>query len=270
MGRHTTGEIPQLDAEVEHHVLNTRGSEINNFNMRQRPILEMQANDNPQIVRIRMGTSNTYLVKNKGQAILIDAGMKKKQHKIIDALEQLNISPHDIKLIILTHAHYDHCGSLKALKEITGANILIHKAEAEYLEQGHCEVPQGTMWFSKALAAIGRTLAKKLVKYDAVAPDITISERFDLHEYGIDGYILPTPGHTAGSISVIIEDKHAIVGDTLFHVVRHSVFPPYANDQEALLESWKQLLAIGCEYFYPGHGKPFTRAKFVKTYEKKR
>jgi len=29
-------------------------------------------------------------------------------------------------------------------------------------------------------------------------------------------------------------------------------------------------LAIGCEYFYPGHGKPFARAKFEKTYEKKK
>jgi glyoxylase-like metal-dependent hydrolase (beta-lactamase superfamily II) len=216
-----------------------------------------------------MGTSNAYLVANKGHAILIDAGMKKKEQKIISALQQMNITPRDIKLIILTHVHYDHCGSLRALQDITRAQILVHKAEAECLKEGYCEVPQGTMWFSKALSFIGRTLAKKLVKYAPVASDITISDRFDLHKYGIDGYILPTPGHTAGSISVIIEDKHAIVGDTLFHIVKHSVFPPYANDQKELLKSWKQLLEIGCEYFYPGHGKPFTRAKFIKTYEKK-
>jgi glyoxylase-like metal-dependent hydrolase (beta-lactamase superfamily II) len=215
-----------------------------------------------------MGTANAYLVANKGHAILIDAGMKKKEQKIIAALQRINISPADIKLIIVTHVHYDHSGSLKALKDITKANVIVHKAEAAYLEQGYCEVPLGTMWFSKALSFIGRNVAKKLVKYDAVAPDITISERFDLQDYGIDGYILPTPGHTEGSITVVIEDKHAIVGDTLFHVVKHSVFPPYANDQKALLRSWQQLLEIGCEYFYPGHGKPFTRAKFEKTYER--
>jgi hydroxyacylglutathione hydrolase len=230
----------------------------------------MTGRDTNRIIPIPMGTSNAYVVANKGQAILIDAGMKKKERKIIDALGRMKISPRDIKLIILTHAHYDHCGSLKALKDITGARILVHKAEAECLAQGYSEFPQGTMWFSKALAAIGRTLAKKLGEYPPVAPDITISERFDLHEYGIDGYILPTPGHTAGSISVIVEERHAIVGDTLFHIVRHSVFPPYANDLKGLRESWKQLLEIGCEYFYPGHGKPFTRAKFEKTYEKKR
>jgi glyoxylase-like metal-dependent hydrolase (beta-lactamase superfamily II) len=228
----------------------------------------MKQIDKTHIVRIPMGTSNAYLVANKGHAILIDAGMKKKEQKLLAALRQIKISPNDIKLIILTHVHYDHCGSLKALQEITKAQILVHKAEATCLTQGYCEVPQGTMWFSKALSFIGRTLAKKLVEYDPVAPDITIAERFDLHEYGIDGYILPTPGHTEGSISVVIEDKHAIVGDTLFHIVKHSVFPPYANDQEALLRSWKQLLKTGCEYFYPGHGKPFTREKFIKTYER--
>jgi hydroxyacylglutathione hydrolase len=243
---------------------------ISNFNMRQRPIPTMKESDKNQIIRIPMGTSNAYVVTNGVQAILIDAGMKKKEQKLLASLQQMKISPHDIKLIILTHAHYDHCGSLKALKDITKARILVHKAEAACLTQGYCEVPQGTMWFSKALSFIGRTLAKKLVEYDPVVPDITISERFDLHDYGIDGYILPTPGHTAGSISVVIEDKHAIVGDTLFHVVKHSVFPPYANDLKALMRSWKQLLETGCEYFYPGHGKPFTRAKFKKTYDKKR
>lgn len=228
----------------------------------------MKQGGKTQIFRIPMGTSNAYLVANKGHAILIDAGMKKKEQKVIDALQQMKISPRDIKLIILTHVHYDHSGSLKALKDITKAHVIVHKAEAAYLEQGYCEVPLGTMWFSKALSFIGRNLAKKLVEYDAVSPDIMISTRFDLHGYGINGYILPTPGHTADSISVIIEDNHAIVGDTLFHVVKHSVFPPYANDQEALLKSWQQLLETGCEYFYPGHGKPFTRAKFEKTYER--
>jgi hydroxyacylglutathione hydrolase len=228
----------------------------------------MKASDKHRIIRIPMMSSNVYVVANKRGAILIDAGMKKKEQKIIAALQRINISPADIILIILTHVHYDHSGSLKALKDITKAHVIVHEAEAAYLEQGYCEFPQGTMWFSKALAFIGRNLAKKLAEYDAVSPDITISDRFDLQRYGINGYILPTPGHTADSISVIIEDKHAIVGDTLFHVVKHSVFPPYANDQKALLKSWQQLLEIGCEYFYPGHGKPFTRAKFEKTYER--
>jgi hydroxyacylglutathione hydrolase len=223
-----------------------------------------------RITRIHMLASNAYVVANGKQAILIDAGMKKRGKKIIAALERMKIVPRDIQLIILTHTHYDHCGSLKALQEITKAKILVHKAEAACLEQGFCELPKGTMWFSKIMSAIGRALNKRVGRYAPVSPDITIAERFDLQAFGIDGYILPTPGHTAGSVSVIIEGKHAIVGDTLFNIFRHSVFPAYANDQEALLRSWKALLEIGCEHFYPGHGKPFTRERLQKTYAEKK
>jgi glyoxylase-like metal-dependent hydrolase (beta-lactamase superfamily II) len=230
----------------------------------------MEERSQNRITRIPLLTSNAYVVTNGHRAILIDAGMKKKEKKIIAALERMKIAPRDIQLIILTHTHYDHCGSLKALQAITNAKVLVHKAEAACLEQGYCEFPKGTMWFSKIMSAAGRTLAKKLGEYAPVAPDITISKRFDLQAFGIDGYVLPTPGHTAGSISVIIEGKHAIVGDTLFNIFKKSVFPAYANDQKTLLSSWEKLLATGCEYFYPGHGKPFTRERLQKTYAEKK
>jgi hydroxyacylglutathione hydrolase len=223
-----------------------------------------------RILRIPMLSSNAYLVANGKQAILIDCGMKKKERKILAALEQMKIAPRDIQLIILTHTHYDHCGSLKALQQITGAKVLVHKAEAQCLEEGYCAFPKGTMWFPKIMSAIGNALNKRVGRYAPVTPDILISKRFDLQPFGIDGYILPTPGHTAGSISVIIEEDHAIVGDTLFNIFRHSVFPAYANDQEILLKSWKKLLEMGCEHFYPGHGKPFTRERLQKTYAEKK
>jgi hydroxyacylglutathione hydrolase len=230
----------------------------------------MKEKSQNRITTIPMMTSNAYVVANGKRAILIDAGMKKKERKILAALERMKLAPRDIQLIILTHTHYDHCGSLKALQQITGAKVLVHKAEASCLEEGYCELPKGTMWFPKIMSAIGNALNKRVGRYAPVTPDILISKKFDLQPFGIDGYILPTPGHTAGSISVIIEEDHAIVGDTLFNIFRHSVFPAYANDQEGLLKSWKKLLEIGCEYFYPGHGKPFTRERLQKTYVEKK
>jgi hydroxyacylglutathione hydrolase len=222
-----------------------------------------------RITTIKMLSSNAYVVANDKQAILIDAGMKKKEKKILVALARMQLSPRDIQLIILTHTHYDHCGSLKALQQITGAKVLVHKAEASCLAQGYCAFPKGTMWFPKIMSAIGNALNKKVGRYAAVVPDILISKRFDLKPFGIDGYVLPTPGHTAGSISVVIEGNHAIVGDTLFNIFKHSVYPPYANDQKGLLRSWQELLETGCEHFYPGHGKPFMRERLTRTYAEK-
>jgi hydroxyacylglutathione hydrolase len=230
----------------------------------------MAGRNTNRIIPIPMMASNAYMVVNGKRVVLIDAATKKNEKKIVAALARMKLSPADIQLIILTHTHYDHCGSLKGLQAITKAKVLVHKAEAGCLKQGYCEVPKGTMFFPKIMSTIGRTLAKKLLRYAPVAPDITITKRFDLRTYGIDGYVLPTPGHTAGSISVVIEGKHAIVGDTLFNIFKHSVFPPYANDQKALLRSWGKLLKSGCEYFYPGHGKPFTRDRLKKTYEEQK
>lgn len=228
----------------------------------------MQERENEQIIQIPMGSSHAYLVVNGQQAVLVDAGLKNKEQQVVTALRNLDLSPQAIRLIILTHTHYDHCGSLRALQELTEAKILVHADEAACLKQGYCEMPQGTRWFSKMIAAVGRIFAQQMMTYPPVEPDFTISERFDLQDYGINGYILPTPGHTSGSLSVILQDTHAIVGDTLFHIFKKSVFPPFANDQQELLKSWGKLLNTRCEHFYPGHGAPFRRELFKRSYEK--
>jgi glyoxylase-like metal-dependent hydrolase (beta-lactamase superfamily II) len=103
--------------------------------------------------------------------------------------------------------------------------------------------------------------------YEAVSPDILVKDRFGLEDYGLDGYVLATPGHTAGSVSVILECKDAIVGDTFFNIFKRNLFPPFADDPEELLRSWKKLYETGCETFYPGHGKRFQRDRLRQDLE---
>jgi hydroxyacylglutathione hydrolase len=228
---------------------------------------EMENRNQSQIVRVPLARANAYFVISERQALLIDTGTKRNEQKIVQALGNLGLSPSNIRLIILTHTHYDHCGSLKALKDMTGAKIVVHHNEATCLREGYGGFPKGTTRLTKAISLIGRTMGKRMGAYDPVSPDITISERFGLEEYGTDGYILPTPGHTAGSISVIILNRYAIVGDTLFNVFRKSLFPPFADDQEELLRSWEKLYHTGCRSFYPGHGNPFEIDKFRQSLE---
>jgi hydroxyacylglutathione hydrolase len=228
----------------------------------------MEIGNQTQIVRVPLGRANAYFVISEGQALLIDTGTRRNEHKIVHALGNLGLSPTDIRLIILTHTHYDHCGSLKALKDMTGARTVVHNNEATCLKEGYGGFPEGTTRLTKVVSFIGRSIGRRLGGYDPVSPDVTVSERFGLEEYGVDGYILPTPGHTSGSISVIILNRHAIVGDTLFNVFRKGVFPPFADDREELLRSWRKLYDTGCLYFYPGHGNPFGIDKFRRNMEK--
>jgi len=227
----------------------------------------MEIENQSQIVRVPLARANAYFVISEGQALLIDTGTKGNEQRIVQALGNLGLSPSDIRLIIITHTHYDHCGSLKALKDMTGAGIVVHHNEATCLREGYGGFPKGTTRLTKAISLIGRTMGKRMGAYDPVSPDIPIRERFGLDEYGTDGYILPTPGHTAGSISVIINSRFAIVGDTLFNIFRTSLFPPFADDQEELLRSWEKLHDTGCRSFYPGHGNPFGIDKFTQSLE---
>jgi hydroxyacylglutathione hydrolase len=229
---------------------------------------EVEIKNQAQIVRVPLGRANAYFVISGQQALLIDTGIRGNERKIVQALENLSLSPSNIRLIILTHTHYDHCGSLKALKDTTEARVVVHHKEATCLKQGYGGFPKGTTWLTKAISLIGRSIGKRIGGYGSVSPDITISGRFELDEYATYGYILPTPGHTLGSISVIILDSHAIVGDTLFNVFRKGVFPPFADDQEELLRSWRALCDTGCKYFYPGHGNPFERDKLMASLAK--
>ena len=221
-----------------------------------------------QIVRVPLGRANAYFVIGEAHALLIDTGEKRNEQKIIRALGDLGLSPSDIRLIILTHTHYDHCGSLKALKDMTGATVIAHHKEAACLRDGYGGFPKGSNRLTQAVSFVGRTMGRRMGAYDPVSADILISERFGLEEYGIEGYLLPTPGHTSGSISVIVRNRDAVVGDTLFNIFKKSVFPPFADDQEELLRSWGKLYDTGCQTFYPGHGSPFGIDKFAQSLER--
>jgi hydroxyacylglutathione hydrolase len=221
------------------------------------------------IVTVPMGHSNSYLIVSGGRGVLVDAGYKGKIRNLQTALRKNNLMFPDIILIILTHTHYDHVGCLAEIKKRSGANVLVHESEKEYLEKGMTPFPGGTMLFSKIISGIGNTLMTSKSKYQPVDPEIAIGGEYDLGKFIPDAKVIPTPGHTAGSISLVIGNEVAFVGDTLFNVMPGTVFPPFANNVPELLESWERLIASDCRIFYPGHGKSISLQKLKDSYLKK-
>ncbi len=219
------------------------------------------------IKKIKMGKSNTYLINTEMGYILVDAGMENKTNKVQGSLTEINAEWENIFLIIITHVHYDHVGSLYDLKEKTKAKVLVHEKEKKLLQEGKTNFPKGTMFLSRIISKIGNLTSES--KFKPVEADITLNNYYDLNQYGIEGEVIHTPGHTEGSISVIIKEKHIICGDTLFSILPNSVYPPFANDKQLLLNSWKKIKEYDCEKFYPGHGDVFDRRKFIKTLKRK-
>ena len=101
---------------------------------------------------------------------------------------------------------------------------------------------------------MSRTKLIERLGYEPTDFDVSVDGEFRLEPFGFPGYVLPTPGHSPGSISAIIDDEIAIVGDAMFGVFAGSVFPPFADDVRLMVESWKKLLDTGCGTYLPGHG----------------
>ena len=216
--------------------------------------------------RISLGGVAAYLLFKPGEGILVDSGRQGSEEKILQEMARKGLQPTDLKLLILTHAHYDHAGSARRLKEITGCRILIHRKEASRLEAGFTPIPSGTRWKAKVIVAVGRIFARHLMKYPSATPDILMDESFNLAEFGFPGRLIHTPGHTFGSVVVLMDKGEMITGDTLFGLAGKRIFPPFAEDRVELKKSWKKISEMELKIFYPAHGAPISLDKFMKEF----
>jgi glyoxylase-like metal-dependent hydrolase (beta-lactamase superfamily II) len=212
------------------------------------------------VTQIHTHGSNAYLIKGDNGNILVDTCRWKHPRKILQAIKNAGLSPEDITFIILTHVHFDHVAGAAALKNICNAPVIVHSNEAYLLEKGITNLPAGANPFSQWLSKMGNKYFPFIGKFPPCTADILIDTRYDLTQFGIDGYVLPTPGHTEGSISLILNSGEAIVGDCCIYAIEEFVLPPFANDLPLLLKTWNNFLELGCHTFWPGHGKPIPEA----------
>ena len=191
---------------------------------------------------------------------MVDAGTPNKIRVFKRKLSKLYINPRDVKMIVLTHSHFDHAGSAKEIKELTGAKIVIHESEKDYLEGNGFVMPKGVNTWGRITRQLLFPFFKKIPFSKPKADIVLGDDEMSLNEYGIDGKIIHTPGHTQGSLSILLDTGEAFVG-----CLAHSGFPfrvgsglpIYAQDIEKVKESLKMLIKRGARIIFPGHGNPF-------------
>ena len=212
------------------------------------------------IYPITLGFDHCYIIQDKG-TIMIDGGAPKELKEFTKAIEEISIKPDDIKLMIMTHGHWDHIGSAKEIKDFTGAKIAMHEQEKEWLEKGLKPLPPGiTLWGSIFRGIMAMFMP--LVKIPSTEVDVVLGdEGLSLDEYGIPGKVIYTPGHSAGSVSVLLETGDVFVGDMAmnkFPLRFGPGMPIFAEDTAKLKDSWKLLLDAGARTIYPSHGESFS------------
>ena len=220
-----------------------------------------------KIYQILSGRSNVFLIKNNQASILVDTSPEFMWKTLQKRLDRFQIK--QIDLLILTHSHFDHAANAYRIKEKYKAKVIIHQTETKYLTKGDNILPTGTNIVTKFLV---KTFAKQFnstARYSPCDYDITFDDSFDLTDYGVNGYLIHTPGHTEGSISVIIDNEIALVGDTMFGIFWWTVFPPFASDQDLMVKSWGKLLQTNCKIFIPSHGSAIKRYLVEKDYSRR-
>jgi len=181
---------------------------------------------------------NCYIISNLiGDAIIVDPGdNKQKIVKYIDN-NRLNISA-----ILNTHAHYDHIGAVKYLKDKYHSPFFLHSADEKLLRTANLYV--------KLFDGSG------LIKI----PDVDyFYEQLNMHDV-IENFnivVIITPGHTQGSVCLLIEDC-LFTGDTLLNgKIGRTDLP--GGDKQALNKSLKIISKIPNQTnIYPGHGTSST------------
>lgn len=176
---------------------------------------------------IRNGYSTVFLVTEGDQAMLVDASTPEAAPKVLAKVEELGVT---LNLIVLTHFHYDHVGAADAIRSATGARVAIHRADAEDLRRG------GRLDL-KPTGLFPRLIAPGINKTDQtpVTPDLELGDEEDLTRHGGFGRSFSTPGHTPGSISVVLDDGTVFAGDALTAgmVTRRAGGPMFVEDAES-------------------------------------
>lgn len=213
---------------------------------------ELITSSGARIRRILGGRSNVFVVKAGSTNLLIDTGPAFIGKKLVAHLRKLNIQT--IDYLILTHTHFDHAANAHRIKEHLNPVVLVHRSESGFLSTGDSPLPEGTNCISRLIIRLSGKCVSRFVSYPPCRADILIDEEYRIPLPGYDLRLLHTPGHTMGSISLIVDHEAAIVGDTLFGVFPGRCFPPFADNPGDFVKSWKSLIATGCTVFLPSHG----------------
>lgn len=198
--------------------------------------------------------SSFLIVTPKGH-ILLDSGLVETVPQIQQNVVQLGFRLEDVKVLLNTHAHYDHAGGLALLKRLTGATLMASEADAALLAAG-----------GKGDPNFGDTLAYEPVKADRILRD---GDKVELGGVTMTAHL--TPGHTKGnttwtmtvsegskSYNVVVAGSTSTPG---YKLVDNPNYPGIIADYQ---RTFQILKSLPCDIFLGPHGNFYDLTKKSK------
>lgn len=187
----------------------------------------------------------SYLITTPQGNILINSSMENSVPLIRGSIEKLGFHFNDTKILLISHAHWDHCAGSALVKELTGAKYMVMDADVPVIEDG-----------GRSDFQYGHTPSSlyKPAKVDRVL--------HDGDQVALGGTVLVahlTPGHTkgcttwtmkAGGYNVVIVGSPNV--NSGYKLVHNSAYPQIAQDYE---RTFRVLKSLNCDIFLGAHGE---------------
>ena len=186
------------------------------------------------IINVGYLSTNYWVVSAGRSRLLVDLGYPGTMGTMRARFRQMDIPLTEIRYALATHYHIDHAGLAQELK-LEGVGLIV-------LDTQLPAIP------------LMKQFTKPQDHYVNIAMDGNIDISFPescplLATIGIPGEILPTPGHSDDSISLLLDDGSAFTGDlTPLELARDEA-------ADTVRASWLMLRDLGAQRVYPGHGE---------------
>ena len=186
------------------------------------------------IVNVGYDSTNYYLLETRSGKLLIDCGWPGTLPKLRAELKRKGIAIDEIKYLLVTHFHPDHAGITQELKNL-GIKLILLENQVE------------------SIAPFADFFKGKNLRYLEITPHDNLSVRFEdsrkfLASMGMQGEILPTPGHSTDSVTLILDEGFAFTGD---------LYPLFMVPEEDHVsrKSWDKIYQHRITRIFPAHGR---------------
>jgi len=191
-----------------------------------------------------------YLVDvGDGGFVLIDAGLGRAHKRLMKNIRKLGFDPSDMKALMLTHGHIDHIGGAAAIKREFNPMVIAHADDKDAIE-GRRPERTAADWYS--------------VSYAPVEVDEVITGDSERTIGAIVFRFIHTPGHTPGSISVLIEDNGTSV------IFAQDVHGPFDESFGSDISQWRvsmgRLIDLNADILCEGHYGIYQPAERARDY----
>ena len=190
----------------------------------------------------------SYLITTPAGHVLINTNLEQSVPSIRESIEKLGFKFSDVKIILISHAHWDHCAGSAAIKKLTGAQYMVMEPDVEEIQFGG----KGNFQYGNQLGSLYPP-----VKVDRVLHD---GDEVKLGDTVLTARL--TPGHTKGCTTWTMKAKDAgktldvvIVGSPNvnpgYRLLDNPKYPGITGDYE---RTFRTLKALHCDVFLGAHG----------------